>query len=118
MLPGSHVQGSPADGGGVEFWQLNSHFADRGASAFCEKIAKMDVRQCRMARAALDWTQHDLAKASGVSWRTITRFEAGESVLPARVQKLRDAFEAAGVLFMDSGRFAGGVAPPQTSDGV
>ncbi|HEX8365708.1 MAG TPA: helix-turn-helix domain-containing protein [Allosphingosinicella sp.] len=68
-----------------------------------------------MARAALDWTQHDLAKASGVSWRTITRFEAGESVLPARVQKLRHAFEAAGVLFVNSGRLSGGVVPPPPS---
>jgi DNA-binding XRE family transcriptional regulator len=113
MLPGSHVQGSPADEGGVEFWRLSSHFADRGASAFCEKIAKMDVRQCRMARAALDWTQHDLATASGVSWRTITRFEAGEAVLPARVQKLRHAFEAEGILFIDGGQMSGGVIPPR-----
>ena len=112
MLPGSHVQGSPADEGGVEFWRLNSHFADRGASAFCEKIAKMDVRQCRMARAALDWTQHDLARASGVSWRTITRFEAGEAVLPARVQKLRRAFEDAAIVFIDEGKFTGGVSLP------
>lgn len=65
-----------------------------------------------MARAALDWTQHDLAKASGVSWRTITRFEAGESVLHARVQKLRRAFEVNGVQFVDSGPMTGGVIPP------
>jgi len=66
-----------------------------------------------MARAALDWSQHDLAKASGVSWRTITRFEGGESVLPARVRKLRNAFEIEGVLFIDSGRLGGGVVPPR-----
>jgi DNA-binding XRE family transcriptional regulator len=72
----------------------------------------MNVRQCRMARAALDWSQHDLAKASGVSWRTISRFEAGESILPKRVHALREAFEAARVVFIDSGRFAGGVLPP------
>ena len=66
-----------------------------------------------MARAALDWSQQDLAAASGVSWRTIARFEGGESVLPARVQKLRHALEAQGVLFIDSGRLAGGVIPPR-----
>ena len=51
--------------------------------------------------------------ASGVSWRTITRFEVGEAVLPVRVQKLRHALEAQGVLFIDSGRLAGGVIPPR-----
>jgi transcriptional regulator with XRE-family HTH domain len=66
-----------------------------------------------MARAALDWTRRDLAEASGVSLRTISRFEAGESVLPARVQKLRHAFEGQGVLFVDSGHLAGAVVPPR-----
>ncbi|HYI64605.1 MAG TPA: helix-turn-helix transcriptional regulator [Allosphingosinicella sp.] len=72
----------------------------------------MNVRQCRMARAALDWSQSDLAAASGVSWRTISRFEAGEAVLPARVTAMRHAFESEGVLFIDNGRMAGGVIPP------
>lgn len=66
-----------------------------------------------MARAALDWTQHDLAKAAGVSWRTIVRFEAGESVLAPRVQKLREALGTQGVAFIDAGAMAGGVIPPQ-----
>ncbi len=66
-----------------------------------------------MARAALDWTQHDLASASGVSWRTVARFEGGESVLPPRVQALRHALEAKGILFIDSGHLAGGVIPPR-----
>jgi transcriptional regulator with XRE-family HTH domain len=65
-----------------------------------------------MARAALDWSQQDLAAASGVSARTVIRFEVGESVLPARVKALRHAFEAEGVLFIDNGRMAGGVIPP------
>jgi predicted transcriptional regulator len=66
-----------------------------------------------MARAALDWTQHDLAAAAGVSWRTVARFEGGESVLPARVQKIRVAFETQGVLFIDHGRWIGGLVPPR-----
>lgn len=73
----------------------------------------MTPRQCRMARAAINWSRDDLAEASGVSWRTITRFEAGESVLPPRVQKLRHALEAEGVLFVDSGPMAEGVIPPK-----
>lgn len=71
--------------------------------------------QCRMARAALNWSQRDLAVAGGVSWRTILRFEGGEAVLPARVQKLRHAFEANGVLFIDSGQLAGGVIPARAT---
>jgi DNA-binding XRE family transcriptional regulator len=70
-------------------------------------------RQCRMARAALDWSQRDLAAASGVSWRTILRFETGEEVMPARVKALRHALEAEGILFIDSGHLAGGVIPPR-----
>jgi transcriptional regulator with XRE-family HTH domain len=70
-----------------------------------------------MARAALDWTQHDLATAAGVSWRTVARFEGGESVLPARVQKMCGAFEAAGIAFIDRGRWAGGVALPRREEG-
>lgn len=66
-----------------------------------------------MARTALGWSLDDLAAASGVSRRTIARFEAGETVQPARVKALRQAFEAEGVLFIDSGHLAGGVIPPR-----
>lgn len=66
-----------------------------------------------MARAALGWSLDDLAAASGVSRRTLARFEAGETVLPGRVKALRHALEAKGVLFIDSGRMAGGVIPPK-----
>jgi transcriptional regulator with XRE-family HTH domain len=66
-----------------------------------------------MARAALGWTLDDLAAASGVSRRTVARFEAGESVLPTRVQRLRQALQSEGLIFLDSGNFAGGVVPPQ-----
>jgi len=71
------------------------------------------MRQCRMARAALDWSQQELAQASGLSARTVIRYEAGEQVLLDRVQALRRAFETAGILFIDDGRFAGGVVPPR-----
>jgi transcriptional regulator with XRE-family HTH domain len=66
-----------------------------------------------MARAALEWTQHDLASAAEVSWRTVARFEKAESVLPPQVQKMRHALERVGVLFIDSGRLSGGVVPPR-----
>ncbi len=66
-----------------------------------------------MARVALGWTLDELAAASGVSRRTVARFEAGEPVLPPRVQAMRHALEAQGILFIDSGRLAGGVIPPR-----
>jgi len=69
-----------------------------------------------MARAALLWSRDDLAAASRVSWRTITRFEAGEPVLPPRVQAMRTAFEEKGVIFIDSGNLAGGVIPSGNQD--
>ena len=66
-----------------------------------------------MARTALDWSLQDLADASGVSRRTIARFEAGESVLSGRVQALRHTFEAQGVRFINGGSYDGGVVPPE-----
>jgi len=65
-----------------------------------------------MARAALDWSLNDLAAASTVSRRTIARFEAGDSVLPKRVEALRQAFEDHGVQFVTSGSMIGAVIPP------
>ena len=73
----------------------------------------MNIRQCRMARAALDWSQQDLAKAAGVSARTVIRYEAGQSVLQGRVESLRKAFEARSVIFIDAGPLTGGVVPPR-----
>lgn len=70
-----------------------------------------------MARAALGWTLDDLAEASRVGRRTVARFEAGQSVLPMRIQKLRAAFEEHGVLFIDGGQMAGGVIPPRVGNG-
>jgi transcriptional regulator with XRE-family HTH domain len=67
-----------------------------------------------MARAALGWSLDDLAGASGVSRRTIARFEAGETVLPVKVLKMRTAIETKGVRFVDSGSLAGGVIPPNS----
>ncbi|MEA3013151.1 MAG: hypothetical protein QOD42_1696 [Sphingomonadales bacterium] len=69
-----------------------------------------------MARAALGWSLDDLAAASGVSRRTLARFEAGEPVMPARVKALRHALEGEGVLFIDSGQLAGGVIPPKNGN--
>ena len=62
-------------------------------------IQKMKALQCRMARAALEWTVRDLADHAGVSHDTVVRIEGGESVKESTLQRVRAAFEAEGVEF-------------------
>ena len=59
----------------------------------------MNRTQCRMARAALDWTGAELGKAAGVSSRTVAKFELGETVSPETVEALRQALVVQGVEF-------------------
>jgi transcriptional regulator with XRE-family HTH domain len=62
----------------------------------------MTPAQCRAARGLLRWTQPDLAKASGVSDVTVRKFE-NEQATPQRasLQVMRQAIEAAGVIFVE-----------------
>ena len=57
--------------------------------------------QLRGARGLLNWSRDDLARASGVTVRTIARLELGE-VEPhgSTLAKIRTAIEAAGVTFI------------------
>ena len=58
--------------------------------------------QIRAARALLGWSQQRLADAAGVSAITVKRLEASDETLQARfetVMKVKDAVEAAGVVF-------------------
>jgi transcriptional regulator with XRE-family HTH domain len=65
-----------------------------------------------MARAALQWSLADTAKAAGVSYRTIFRLENEQRDVQAeKVAAIRGAFEAAGVRFIDLGPNAMGVVP-------
>lgn len=58
--------------------------------------------QCRAARGLLDWSQQELADASGVGNTTICNFEGGHaSPQPGKLAALRRAFEQAGVAFVD-----------------
>lgn len=69
--------------------------------------------QCRMARAALQWSLDDAAEAAGVSYRTIFRLENEQrDIQPGKVAAIRRAFEATGVRFVDVGDEAGAVVPP------
>ena len=66
-----------------------------------------------MARAALQWSLHEAARAAGVSYRTIFRLENEQrDVQAAKVAAIRGAFEEAGVRFLDRGPDAGGLVPP------
>lgn len=56
--------------------------------------------QCRMARAALNWTTSNLAKAAGIGINTVNRFEGGADTRLSSVEKLRRALERAGITFI------------------
>ena len=85
----------------VSVWRANAAIGVFGAA------------QCRMARAALRWSLDEMAKAAGVSYRTIFRLENEPRDIQAeKVAAIRRAFEAAGVRFIDASADAGAVVPP------
>jgi transcriptional regulator with XRE-family HTH domain len=58
--------------------------------------------QCRAARGLLDWTQQELADAAKVGVATVRLFEGDETeTRQATLVVLRQAFEVAGVEFLD-----------------
>ena len=68
------------------------------------EAAMIDAAQMRAARGLLNWTQRELAERSGASVATIKNVEA--AVRDARGSTLRaiqEAFESAGVVFMEPG---------------
>lgn len=71
--------------------------------------------QLRAARALLEWTRDDLAKAAGISAETIKRLEKGkQGALSANmntVRALREALEAAGIQFIPENGGKPGVRP-------
>lgn len=56
--------------------------------------------QCRMGRAALNWSTQELAAKAGVGANTVNRYEAGFNSRVSSVEKMRQAMEAAGVIFI------------------
>lgn len=68
--------------------------------------------QIRAARALLGITAAELAARSGVTWKTIQRFEAAGGIPPSRsgtLAKVKDALASAGIEF---------IGDPITSPGV
>ncbi len=57
--------------------------------------------QCRAARALLNWSQPDLAEATGLTRETIANLERGaHTPQPKNLVALREALEAAGIEFL------------------
>jgi transcriptional regulator with XRE-family HTH domain len=58
--------------------------------------------QCRAARALLDWSRDEIADRAKVAKRTLVDFERGaRSAHHSTLLVVRQAFEAAGVIFID-----------------
>ena len=61
-----------------------------------------------MARAALRWTVKDLARQARIDSNTVVRFENGKHKSnETTVLVIRQAFEAAGLFFIDADETAG-----------
>ncbi|MGX1306037.1 transcriptional regulator with XRE-family HTH domain [Amorphus suaedae] len=58
--------------------------------------------QIRMARAALGWAPEELAGRIGLQAGEIERLEQGVDADPDTADRLRMAFEAEGVVFLDA----------------
>ena len=71
----------------------------------------LTAEQIKAARALVDWSQPQLAEASGLSMPTIRRMEGplgpGRSTA-ANVDAVRKALEGVGVVFMDAGELKPG----------
>jgi transcriptional regulator with XRE-family HTH domain len=60
-----------------------------------------------MARSGLRWSLNELALQSGVSRRTVARFELGGRVSSQTLAALRKALQTAGAEFIDNDELVG-----------
>jgi transcriptional regulator with XRE-family HTH domain len=65
--------------------------------------------QIRMARAALNWSGRDLAKAAGVHHNTIGRIERGEETNKGTLLLIQKTLEEAGIEFLNENDSGPGV---------
>lgn len=88
------------------------------------RMTQITPAQCRMARAALQWTVKELSERSKVGTTTINRFEMGLSApVHSTLTVLRLTFEAAGIEFINDDadgvrrrrKHKHGVEPPKES---
>jgi len=78
-----------------------------------EQPMPMTVKQCRAGRALLGWSIGELAAAADVGVMTVNRFEGGQPIRPASIDKLEAALTAAGISLI-----AAGERPPEGGEGV
>ena len=61
-------------------------------------------QQIAAARALLSWKREELARQSGVSLRTLARFESGEGDITAsKLDRIEEALTLEGIEFLDGG---------------
>ncbi len=61
-------------------------------------------RQIAAGRALLGWSRQELSEASGISLRTVARFESGEGdITTGKLAKMEAALMEAGVRFIPNG---------------
>jgi len=58
-----------------------------------EKILKIDAKEFKKRRIALNISQNNFANIAGISYRTIIRFEHGESINCTSVDKIVHTLE-------------------------
>lgn len=63
----------------------------------------MTPEQCRMGRAGVGLGVRELGNLSEVSFTTINRFEKTGNANVSTVNKIREALEAAGIIFLPDG---------------
>jgi transcriptional regulator with XRE-family HTH domain len=63
----------------------------------------LSIAQIRAARALLGWSVADLAGAAAIGVMTVHRFEGGQTVRDDSINKMRSAFNAAGVVLLSPG---------------
>lgn len=67
-------------------------------------MSLMTPEQCRMARAALDWSRSELAERAGVGHSTIADFESGRREPYAKtILDIQECLERAGIIFLSTG---------------
>jgi ribosome-binding protein aMBF1 (putative translation factor) len=73
--------------------------------------ATISPAQLRAARAWLNWSQAELAKAASVAKAVVNRYEQGYSVPHAEsMKKAQKALEAAGIRFVFDGMKGTGIS--------
>ena len=66
-------------------------------------MTRMTPTQCKMARAAIDWSVGDLARAAQLPVEAINRLELGHELRARTYDGAKRALEAQGLEFIDGG---------------